>query len=368
MEQKFIWAMLIIPIIAGLFMNTTALEFINPKLGKPDEKGEFVWYDAKLLGVEGKGWTDGESDYNRLPLKAKGFVRQEVWKLGQCTAGMTVHFKTNAETIKVHWTLTNPDLAMPHMPATSVSGIDLYARDKTGKLRFCAIGIPRDTSNTTVFPLPESNEYVLYLPLYNGLKLLEIGIPRDKKLSKLVHSTVSSSVVFYGTSITQGACASRPGMAATSMVGRNLNVPIINLGFSGNGTMEIELAELLSELNPAAFVLDCLWNMTPEMVSKRVEPFITKLREARSTTPIFLVEDSNFRNVATKKGDILRKVYANLKTQGDENLYFISNTGMLGEDLDGTVDGCHPNDLGMERQATIFTRHLEPKLKKHKMY
>jgi lysophospholipase L1-like esterase len=354
-------------ILAGLSMDAYSSEIIDPRHGRPDVDGEIVWYDAKFLVVEGKGWLDTASDYDRLPLKAKGMVNEDVWELGHCSAGMQVRFATDAETLQVHWTLTDRTLAMPHMPATGVSGIDLYARGKTGKLEFCANGIPTDTSNTVSFTLPESNEYVLYLPLYNGVKLLEIGIPKETRLARPARSSPSHAIVFYGTSITQGACASRPGMAAASIVARQLDVPVINLGFSGCGTMEKELAELLSDLDPAVYVLDCLWNMTPEMVSERVEPFINTLRKTRPMTPILLVEDSNFQNVSTEKGDLLRKIYAKRKAQNDKNLYLLLNTGMLGEDGDGTVDGCHPNDLGMARQAFVFIKCLEPILKKQNL-
>ncbi|OGB68203.1 MAG: hypothetical protein A2Y94_01660 [Caldithrix sp. RBG_13_44_9] len=367
MQRRSICLVLLICIIAGLSINTYSSEVIDPKHGNLDVDSKIVWYDAKLLGVEGKGWLDTGSDYDRLPLKAKEVVNEDVWELGHCSAGLQVCFASDAETLQVRWTLTDRNLAMPHMPATGVSGIDLYARDKTGKLRFCANGVPTDTSTTVSFTLPESNEYVLYLPLYNGVKRLEIGIPKATKLSRLDRPSVSRAMVVYGTSITQGACASRPGMAATSIVGRELDVPVINLGFSGSGKMEKELAELLSELDPAIYVLDCLWNMSPEWVSERVEPFINTLGEARPTTPILLVEDSNFKNIPSEKGDILREIYTKLKAQGDENLYLLSNTGMLGEDADGTVDGCHPNDLGMARQASAFIECLEPILKKQKL-
>ena len=130
--------------------------------------------------------------------------------------------------------------------------------------------------------------------------------------------------------------------------------------------MEKEMAELLSELDPAIYVLDCLWNMSPQEVSERVEPFIIRLRESRPTTPIILAEDSNFRGLPSEKGDILRKIFAKLSKQGDKNLYILPNKGMLGEDSDGTVDGCHPNDLGLARQAAVFMTCLEPILKKQK--
>jgi hypothetical protein len=333
-----------------------------------DTVSNTVWYDASLLGIEGKGWLKTESDYDRLPQKAKASVRAPVWQLSRHSAGIYVRFATDADSIHIRWTLTEKELDMPHMPATGVSGIDLYARDLTSrKLIFCQNGRPTGITNKVMFSLPASDEYVLYLPLYNGVKHLEIGIPKNMMLAKLEQSSPSETIVFYGTSITQGGCVSRPGMAATSIVGRQLKTPVINLGFSGNGRMETEIAELLSEIDPAIYIIDCLWNMTSNMVVERVEPFIKILRLKRPATPIILVEDSSIKNVPTTNGNILRKIYAKLKAQGDDNLYFLPNTGMLGDDRDGTVDGVHHNDLGMARQAEVFIRYLEPILKKNKL-
>jgi hypothetical protein len=326
------------------------------------QNDDVIWYDGELLTLEGKGWTDTESCYDRLPAKAKNIVREEVWNLGHHSAGMRIRFTSDAKFIQVRWILLKEALALPHMPATGVSGIDLYAKDESGKWRFVANGRPKGISNQVDFKLPESTEYALYLPLYNGVKDLEIGAYKTRKIGKSEASSDAAGklIVFYGTSITQGACASRPGIASTAIVGRNLDVPIINLGFSGSGRMEPEMAELLGELDPAVYVLDCLWNMTPEMVSERVEPFVNILRRSRPNTPIVLVEDSNFMNTPTPDGDILRAIYEELKAQGDHHLYFLSNHGMLGSDTEGTVDGCHPNDLGMMRQALSFAAFLEP--------
>ncbi len=364
MTRQFIGIALFICFSTGFATSTYCADSIKQESGVLDADGKTVWYKGMLLGVEGKGWVNTKSFYDRLPRKANGMVRAPVWNMSHHTAGMLIRFATDAKSIQVRWTLTKKDLAMPHMPATGVSGIDLYARNQSGRLRFCANGRPKGVANKASFKLPPSNEYVLYLPLYNGVKLFEIGIPKDKTLSKF--PSPSHDIVFYGTSITQGACASRPGMAATAMVGRELNVSVINLGFSGNGRMEKEMAEFLSELDPTVYILDCLWNMTPQLVSERMEPFITKLRKTRPTTPILLVEDSSFRDLPSGKGDILRKIFAKLVAQGDENLYILSNKGMMGEDSDGTVDGTHPNDLGMARQASVLITCLEPILKKQK--
>ena len=362
MTRKCIYSVVLISLATTFPILTYASDVISKEEGKVDSTG-IVWYDAKLLGVEGKGWTDTESYYDRLPLKAKDTLRLPVWNLSHCSAGMQVRFATDAETLQVRWIVTKEVLSMPHMPATGVRGVDLYYRNKNGNLRFCGNGRPTEVINTASFELTPSNEYVLYLPLYNGVKLVEFGIAKDKTLSKLVPLEPSHSIVFYGTSITQGGCASRPGMVTTSIVSRELGLPVINLGFSGNARMEQEIADLLGDLDPAVYVLDAMWNMTLDMVAERVEPFIKKLRQTRPTTPILLVEDSSLDNLPTPKGKILREIHARLSAAGDKNLYFLGNTGMLGEDREATVDGVHLTDLGMFRQAAVFIRCLKQIIK-----
>ena len=127
------------------------------------------------------------------------------------------------------------------------------------------------------------------------------------------------------------------------------------------------MAELLAELDPSVYVLDCLWNMSAELVSARVEPFVKTLRAARPDAPILLAEDCSVRNACpTEKGRILRTIHQKLTDEGVKNVHFLANLGMLGDDTEGTVDGCHPNDLGMMRQAEVFIKALSPLLAKGK--
>lgn len=338
---------------------------VDPQKAEKDSDGKTLWYDATLLGIEGKGWTTTASPYDRLPAKAKGVVRDAVWNLSLDSAGLCVRFTTDAESLRVKWTLRNGGLAMPHMPATGVSGVDLYTRDSEGRWHFIANGRPKAVENDARFNLRIKGEHLLYLPLYNGIKKLQLGIPKGSTLSRpVVRPPGRKTVVIYGTSITQGGCASRPGTAATAILGRALDVTVINLGFSGNGRMEPELSDLLAGLDPALYVLDCIWNMSEAQVAERVEPFVRKLRAARPDTPILLAEDSSVRDTTpTAKGRILRSVYDKLTSSGVKGLHFLSNQGMLGTDGEGTVDGVHPTDLGFMRQAGVFTKAMEPLLK-----
>jgi lysophospholipase L1-like esterase len=338
-------------------------ETLDPGKGKLSKDGSVLWFDGKDLHVEGKGWPDTELPYSRFPLKAKKTVSGNDYWLSLNSAGLCVRFSTDAPTLQVRWRVTNHALAMPHMPATGVSGVDLYAKGKDGRWRFVGNGRPMAVANTAAFTAPSASavEYMLYLPLYNGTRSIEVGIPKGCRISEpdLSAEKRPKPVVFYGTSIVQGACASRPGMASVAIAGRQLGIETINLGLNGSGRMEPEIADLLAELDPSVFVIDSLWNMSPEQVAERVAPLVAKLRAKHPVTPILLVEDATFRNESpTPKGTILRGIFEKLVAAGDRNLHYLSSKEMLGDDCEGTVDGCHPNDLGMMRQAAAYTKAI----------
>lgn len=323
-----------------------------------------TWTDAKQLTIEGKGWENTELFYDRLPAKAKKVVSDPIWRLSRNSSGYVVYFSTNSRKIYVKWSLLSPSLSSIHMPATGVSGVDLYAKNTDNYWKYVGTGHPKKQSdNEEVFRNPGSKEFALYLPLYNGVTSLSIGVTLGNSLTPTMPMS-EKPIVFYGTSITQGGCASRPGMAYTAIVGRKLNVPIINLGFSGNGRMEPVLADLLSELDPAVYVLDTLWNMSPELIEERLAPFVRKLRAAHPETPIVLAEDSTIRTVPTIKGAILRRIFSDLQKEGINNIIFVSADGMMGPDDEGTVDGVHPTDLGFMYQSQVFINALKDILNK----
>ena len=352
---KLLFMLFLVILLSQLSINTVIAE------SSSTTDSNYVWHDCSNLRIEGKGWTDTYSCYDRLPKKAEEIVTKNVWELGNNSAGLYIRFNTDAESLIVRWTLLSDTLGFNNMPATGVSGLDIYSKEASGNWVYVNTAVPKKVINKMTFMLPQSREYILYLPLYNGIVSLEIGIPLNRNFSQPPSYENLKPIVFYGTSITQGGCASRPGMAATSIVSRNLEYPVINLGFSGNGKMEIELAEILAEIDASVYVLDCLWNMTVDMVEDRVAPFVIKLRKMKPNVPIVLVEDSHYQNVSpTEKGNVLRKEYENLISHGLDNLYFLPNKNMLGADGEGTVDSCHPNDLGMVRQADVFIRFLTP--------
>ena len=313
-------------LLFGLF---TDLLYCDPSITDSTDNA-IVWTNIKDLEVEGRGWKESSHFYRRLPAKAEKTVPPGVWNLSEHTAGMYVRFITDAVTIKARWNLTEESLSMPHFTAIGVSGLDLYVKTKANSWHWLGVGRPvsfPENTDVLVEGMPKGErEYLLYLPLYNGINSVEIGVPEGSRFEKAPSGT-GKQIVFYGTSITQGGCASRPGMCTTAILGRRLDMEIINLGFSGSGRMEPALAELLAELDPSIYFIDCLPNLQADEVAARVEPFVHILRKARPGIPIVLVEGvtcndaflretRHLRNMQSRKA--LHRAYKNLINNGAE--------------------------------------------------
>ena len=352
---------------ATVFAQQPAPKPAPPKAAAPATPADTAWHDVTKWGVEGRAWGDQERKrwFDRLPAKAEGKVTPAVWSLSRDSAGMMVRFKTDAPVIYTRYMLAKAQLAMPHMPATGVSGIDLYARNDKGQWRWVQVTRPgaQKVEATLISGLaPGLREYAAYLPLYNGIESLEIGVPPGAKFEGLAPRT-EKPIVFYGTSITHGACASRPGMVHTAILGRRFDRPVLNIGFSGNGRMDTAVGELLTEVDAAVYVIDCLPNMSPADVTAKCVPLVKLLRAARPNSPIVLVEDRRFTNdwITPAKSKFhdenhaaLRQAYEQLKQAGVGNLHYIGGDHLYGDDTEGATDASHANDLGFMRQADAF--------------
>ena len=163
-------------------------------------------------------------------------------------------------------------------------------------------------------------------------------------------------------------------MVHTAILGRWLNRPVINLGFSGNGMMEPEMAQLVAELDPVVYIIDCLPNLEPNQVKERTVPMVRILRKAHPETPILLVEDHTYANAflveeRAKRTQGRRKelkvAYERLKAEGVKNLHYLDGDLLLRRDGEDTVDGSHPTDLGFMHQAEAMNKALRPILSKH---
>ena len=330
------------------------------------------WHDVTTWGAEGRilpvqkrlHWFD------RLPSSAQGNVTSNVWNLSRDSAGMMVRFKTDATSIHVHYKVVKDKLGMPHMPATGVSGVDLYARNDEGKWKWVQVTKPatQEVKAEIIKGLaPGFREYAAYLPLYNGVEFMSIGVEKGSKFEGLAPR--EKPIVFYGTSITHGASASRPGMVHTAILGRRLDMPVVNLGFSGNGKMDTAVGSFLTQIDAAAYIVDCLPNMQPAEVTEKCIPLVKQLRESKLDTPIILVEDRRMTNdwitpakhqFHTENHAALKAAFDFLQREGVSKLYYIHGDNLYGTDTEGATDASHANDLGFMRQADIF----EPVLRK----
>ncbi len=347
-----------------------------PRFGTVGNAADLKWVDVADFPVAGRAFADRKAPFDRLPLRAEGIVRKEVWDLSRDSAGMCVRFMTASPAIHVRYRLSSKSLALPHMPATGVSGVDLYGLDGA-VWRWLMVTRPTsqdveakliDAAPVVGQPLP----YQLWLPLYNGVDSMQLGVLEGSDVVSLPGPGKDSKpIVCYGTSIMHGACASRPGMAWPAIVSRALDREVFNFGFSGNGRMEQEVAQYLCEVDAAAFVVDCLPNMTAELVAERTELLVQQLRAARKDAPILLIEDRTFasawfsaerREQHERRRRALRDAFARLQRDGVTGVHLLAGHGLLGDDDEGTTDGSHPNDLGMMRQADKVLGALRPLL------
>ncbi len=342
------------------------------------QKISYTWWNpakSQIPVMEGQAWREVKSPYDRLPAKAESTVRKDVWDLSHQTAGLMLRFKSNADQFIVRYKVSG-EKAMPHMPATGVSGVDLYAVNADGKWLWCAgkynMGDTIEYRFTGLTPNDnhqKGREYRLYFPLYNSVEWMEVGVPEGTLLSPLPVRK-EKPIVVYGTSIAQGGCASRPAMAWPAIVGRKLDRPLINLGFSGNGRLEKEVIDLISEIDAKLFVLDCLPNLDAsdatksEGVKNLVIESVRQLKNKHPTTPILLVEHCGFSDEGIKLSHernikalnrAQRAALEQLNADGHNNLYLLSKEE-IGLSMDGTVDGIHPNDLGMQDYADAYEK------------
>jgi len=356
----------------------TSLTGSNPVPGEVNTqrivslKDSITFYDGQGFSIIGK--YHSEKNYVRFPEKFKKTLRKEVWELGENSAGISIRFRTNASTIVVRWTVMN-DASLPHMPATGVKGIDLYTHSG-GQWQYVKTGFPQGKNSERILLSQgdgTSREYLLNLPLYDGVESLQIGINENAVITKADKSLLldKKPVVYYGTSIAQGGCASRPGMAFTNILSRHLDRTFINFGFSGNGTIETSVGEAMVEIDAALYVSDCNPNTKKELIYDRTMALVQMLKKQRPDVPVLLVEgflnEGNFFNPASgenqsieKKREELKRAYKDLKKSGVTNLYYQKGDGLIGKDHEGTVDGIHPNDVGMMRLA----EGMAPLLKK----
>ena len=318
---------------------------------------------SSQVQMDGLPWyAENGGELFRLPAKLKDTYRQPVWELAQSPSGGRIRFRTNTSILAIRLEYPEPP-SMKNMHAFGQTGVDLYA---DGVYRGTATADrdakPGKTSEYTYFKdQPRiDREITLYLPLYMPVKVLGIGLDAEAHVQPAKPFAVSEPVVFYGTSITQGGCASRPGMSYQAILGRMLNLDFVNLGFSGSGKGEPELAHAVASINASCFVLDFAQNNpTVDSLTQVYAPFLEIIRSAHPETPVLVITPiysahESWSRDARLEGmrELIRQVAAKRIAAGDRHLEIIEGTDLLGPSRgDGLVDGTHPNDLGFQWMA-----------------
>lgn len=336
-----------------------------------------VYTDASIFPVYGKVSDQTNARYERLPSDLQGVSRDPVWYLGRNSAGLFIRFRSNSTSIHARWTSTFNN-SMTHMTDTGTKGLDLYAIVDGQWRHVCSAQPQGKISERTIIANmdPVEREYMLYLSLYDGVSFLEIGVDEGATLDQPAVDRPSREkpIVMYGTSILQGGCANRPGMAHTNIISRRLDREVINLGFSGNALLDMEIAELMASVeDPGLYVLDYAPNAYADMIDANGETFFRVIRDAHPDVPVIFIEDVIFPHTVfdkeilaevTLKNEAQKRLFLKLKKAGEKNIYYIAAEGMIGDDGEATVDAIHFTDLGMMRYVDHVLPTIQKALKK----
>lgn len=335
------------------------------------------WVSGDSLPLLGRGIDPASSEYRyqRLPDSLKNIVKRDaVYYLGTNSAGLALRFASDSPYIKARWK-SRHNVSMHHMTPTGIRGLDLYSLegDSTWVVVNAAqpsMAGPQNETTIIANMEPKMREYMLYLSLYDGVDSLYIGVDPESTLAQpsgLLTET-ARPIVFYGTSLLQGGCANRPGMAHTNILRRRLNQDVINFGFSGNGQLDLEIADVLAAIpDPAMYVLEFVPNVSDEQIDTLMVPFVEKLEAAHPGIPILFTEDPMFPQArldrkmydeVTRRNGLMKAKYEQLAARFP-NFYYLPNTDMLGHDNEASVDGLHFTDLGFMRYSDL----LEPILR-----
>ena len=343
------------------------------KIDNRNLQDNLKWHSLNDYTVRGKIKNPETQPFQRLPESMQSAVRPRVWQLSRNAAGLYLEFRTTSPNIEIAYQVEG-EIALPHMPATGVSGVDLYGLEKDGSWTWARGNYSfGDTISYRFKDLkPTSNNmprcYRLYLPLYNTVKWMKLGISGNAQFKPTALDGAKKPIIVYGTSIAQGACASRPGMAWTGILGRKMQRQVINLGFSGNGRLEPEITAVMSKTEASVYILDCMPNfrengpLGPKTAKKRLKQAVLDIRKKHPRTPIMIVEHAGYSDgglqPARERGySVLnaatRDVFEEMTNEKIANLYLLTKEEIdLG--IDSFVDGTHPNDHGMLRYAEAY--------------
>lgn len=341
---------------------------IVPAFVHAEDNQPLKYVNALEFRMINKGFDDTDKPYYRLPKYLKDSVRTTLWERSQCSSGLGIRFATDSKRVGIRYTLLW-NTHMFHMADTGLKGTDLYILNDEGVWEYVNTNRPiadekKQCEKVFVENLDgKMHEYLIYLPLYDGVVDMYVAVDSLSTITRPLvdNPRKSKKVVMYGTSILQGGCSTRTGMVATNMLQRDLDCEVVNLGFSGEGKMDLCMARAMAKIKDAdVFVLDPVPNCTEMMCDTVTYGFVKTLMDLRPDVPVVMVEgpiysyakfDSFFKEYLPKKNAAFRKNYDKLVANGYKNLYYVTADGLSGYDNEGTVDGIHFTDIGFRRYA-----------------
>ncbi|MCR4718952.1 MAG: SGNH/GDSL hydrolase family protein [Firmicutes bacterium] len=321
---------------------------------------EYRNIDEKPFQVYGIFKEKGK--YRRIPEELAKRVSDGVYMLHTNTAGGRVKFKTDSMYVAIKAEMDGIG-KMPHFAITGSAGFDLYADNRYKKTFIPNFEIENGFESIIEFETAKMREITINFPLYSNVNELYVGLQRKAVLGEGAPYKSLKPIVYYGSSITQGGCASRPGMSYQSIILRQTGCDFVNLGFSGNAKAEEEIADYIKKLDMSLFVYDYDHNApTLKHLEDTHEKMFKSIREKNPELPVIMMTrpKHTLTDEEKERRHIIENTYNNAVGAGDKNVYFIS-----GEELsayckdDGTVDGCHPNDLGFASIAKVLGETIE---------
>ncbi len=342
-------------------------------------RSDVIWHDARedifrIYGTYPRELSVPEDEpfFARLPRSVASGINDGVSLLSANTSGIRLRMRTDSPFICIHaeW---NSAVSFPHMPATGIRGFDLY-RVKNGRQEFAGIFTPpagpSDGYESLVRTPGGMQDLILYFPLYNDISRLYIGLQEKSVTEKPAGYRVTRPAVFYGSSITQGGCASRPSNSYQSMLSRGLDIDYINLGFSGSARGEEAAARYVSGLDMSVFICDYDHNAPDAAhLEKTHYRFYELIREKQPDLPYIVISKPDFFSIdpaivreSRKRRAIIKATYDRARGNGDANIYYLNGASIYSGDklMAASVDGCHPNDLGFY----YFYKALSPLIRK----
>ena len=343
------------------------LEDIDPnfKVDTSIEREGIKFYNAEAEPFRIHGVFREGDRFVRLPRAVADSVSPGVSNLAARLAGGRVRFITDSPYVAINAELCDKYRA-DHFTMCASIGLDLYIEGNGQPVYYVGTFRPPvnvENSYQSVKDLPSGEwEVTINLPLYGGLRALYIGLDEKATLKPPREYTYAKPVLFYGSSITQGGCASRAGMSYEGILSRRLDFDFINLGFSGSAKGEPEIIEYLASLDPSVFVLDYDYNApTADHLEATHEPLFKRFRAAHPTTPVIMISkplpEIYFNGEHHRRREIIRTTYENAVAAGDKNVYFIDGATLI--TTESMVDRTHPTDLGF----TLMADGIEPVLR-----